>query len=123
MKILRFLANIVWLICGGLISALLFLVAGLLCCITIIGIPLGLQLFKFARLVLHPFGRKVRLNFSSHTIANVIWLVLLGWESFLGMLAASIACCITIVGIPVGIQAFKFSILSLAPFGAEVERV
>ena len=118
---MKLLGNIIWIIFGGLFTALAWLIVGLLLCITIIGIPLGKQCFKFAKLSLAPFGKKVKLNFGKHPIANLFWLIIFGWGMFLGYLAAGIACCITIIGIPAGLQAFKFSILALAPFGAKVK--
>ena len=119
---MKLIANIIWIIFGGLISALIWLVAGLLFCITIIGIPFGVQCFKFAKLAFAPFGTKVKLDYMKHPIVNTVWLFFFGWEMFLVQLIAGLLCCITIVGIPVGIQAFKFSKLSIAPFGAKVKK-
>ena len=119
---MKLIANIIWILFGGLISALLWLVAGILLFITIIGAPFGVQCFKFAKLSLAPFGKKVKLNYMEHPIINTIWILIFGWEMFLVQLIGGILCCITIVGIPVGLQAFKFSKLSLAPFGAKVKR-
>ncbi len=117
---MRIISNIFWLIFGGLISAIVWLVAGILLCITVVGIPLGLQFFKFSKISLAPFGKKVSLNYMEHPIINTLWLVLLGWETFILYLLSSIACCITVVGIPLGIQGFKFAKLAFAPFGAKV---
>ncbi len=117
---MKLIGNIIWIIFGGLITALAWLIAGVVFCITIIGIPLGKQCFKFAKLSLAPFGKKVNLNFGKHPIVNLIWLLIVGWGMFIGYLGAGLVCCITIIGIPAGIQAFKFSILALAPFGAKV---
>lgn len=117
---MKLLGNIIWIIFGGLFTALAWLIVGLLLCITIIGIPLGKQCFKFAKLSLAPFGKKVKLNFGKHPIANLLWLIIFGWGMFIGYLVSGIACCITLIGIPAGLQAFKFSILALAPFGAKV---
>ena len=117
---MRLIANIIWIIFGGLITAIAWLVVGLILCVTIIGIPLGKQCFKFAKLSLAPFGKKVKLDFGKHPVANVIWLLLFGWEMFLGYLFAGVACCVTLIGIPAGIQAFKFSVLAIAPFGAKI---
>lgn len=118
---LKLIANIIWIIFGGLVAALLWCIAGLILCITIVGIPLGLQCFKFAKISLAPFGKKVKLNFGKHPIVNLIWLLLFGWEMILLYLFASLLCCITVVGIPLGIQALKFSKLAFAPFGAHVK--
>lgn len=119
---MKIIANIIWFIFGGLISAVLWCLGGLICCITIVGIPLGIQLFKFARLSFAPFGRKVKLHYGKHPVINTVWLIFVGWEMMLVYLVAALLCCITVVGIPSGIQAFKFSKLSLAPFGAEVSK-
>ncbi len=122
MKVINFIANIIWVILGGIITFIGWAVIGALLCITIIGIPAGKQCFKFARLTLAPFGKKVDINFSKHPVANVIWLLLVGWEMFLTYIVSALLCMITIIGIPVGIQAFKISCLALAPFGASVRK-
>ena len=119
-KLLNFLANLIWIILGGLASAVVWCLVGLVLCITVIGIPLGKQCFKFARISFAPFGKKVRINFAKHPIANVLWLIFFGWEMCLGYVAACVACCVTIIGIPAGVQAFKLCILSIAPFGARI---
>lgn len=94
---------------------------GVILCITIIGIPFGKQCFKFATITLAPFGKTVNLNFSKHPVANVLWLIFFGWEMFLGYVASGVISCVTIIGIPFGIQAFKFGTLALIPFGATVD--
>ncbi len=114
------LANLIWILTGGLLLSLSWLLLGLLLCITVIGIPFGMQCFKFAKLSFAPFGKKVHINFSAHPIANILWMLLFGWEMFLAYILIGIADCVTIVGIPAGIQAFKFSVLALMPFGADV---
>jgi hypothetical membrane protein len=114
------LGNVIWIIFGGLFTAISWLLLGVLLCITIIGIPFGKQCFKFAGLTLAPFGREVAVNFSKHPVMNIIWLVLFGWEMFLGYLTSAVLLCITIIGIPFGVQIFKISVLALFPFGAEV---
>lgn len=115
------IANLLWILFGGWITALLWCIGGVFCCITIVGIPLGVQCFKFAKLSFAPFGKKVRLHFSEHPIANTIWLLTIGWMSFLGYVAVAVVYCVTIIGIPTGIQTLKFSVLALAPFGAKVK--
>ena len=114
------IANIIWFIFGGLILGAVWLLLGLVLCITIIGIPFGLQCFKAAKLTVMPFGKKVDVNFSEHPVANILWAIIAGWEMALGYLFAGILCCITIVGIPLGLQAFKMTKLALLPFGAKV---
>ncbi len=117
---MRLIANILWLIFGGLISAIVWCIAGLLFCITIIGIPLGIQLFKFAKISLAPFGKRVSLQYMAHPIINTLWIVFVGWEMFILYAISSLVCCVTIIGIPLGIQGFKFAKLAFAPFGAKV---
>jgi uncharacterized membrane protein YccF (DUF307 family) len=115
------LGNILWLVLAGIWLAIGYTVAGLLMCITIIGIPFGIQAFKLAGFVLWPFGRTVVAKPEAlgvlDIIFNVLWLFLVGWELFLVSIAAGILLCITIIGIPFGIQAFKLSLLALWPFG------
>ncbi len=118
---MRLIANIIWFICGGLWLGLLWAVGGLILCITIVGIPLGLQCFKAARLSFMPFGKKVKLNFGRHPIANVIWAILGGWAIAIAYLALGILNCITIIGIPNGIQCLKMTKLAFFPFGAEIK--
>jgi uncharacterized membrane protein YccF (DUF307 family) len=122
MSVLRFIGNILWLIFGGLIGALLWAIAGVLVCLTIIGIPFGLQCFKFAGFVLWPFGRDVEIgNFGvGSLIGNILWILLLGWELCITHLTIGAFLCLTIIGIPFGIQHFKLALLALLPFGARV---
>lgn len=117
---LRFIANVIWAVLGGIWLALEWLLLGVLLCVTIIGIPFGRQCFKAAKLSLFPFGKKVSLNFSAHPIANILWLIFCGWEMAWMYLVAGIINCITIIGIPNGIQSFKMMKLALFPFGARV---
>lgn len=123
MTFLQILGNILWLIFGGLLSALGWFLAGCVCCITVIGIPLGLQCFKFARLLLCPFGKTIYFgNMSSGSVLlNVIWILLCGIELAAASALMGAVCCITIIGIPFGLQHFKFAALALLPFGAEIK--
>lgn len=117
---MKTIGNILWFLIVGWESALCWLIAGVLWCITIIGIPFGVQCFKFARLSLFPFGTKIDLNFGAHPIANVIWLIFGGLELAAGFAIVGVLFCITIIGIPFGKQCFKLAGLSLMPFGANV---
>jgi uncharacterized membrane protein YccF (DUF307 family) len=124
MSLLRFLGNILWLLFGGIIGALLWFLAGVLVCITIIGIPFGLQCFKFAGFILWPFGRDVEVGSFGigGLLGNILWILILGWELCITHLAFGIVLCITIVGIPFGIQHFKLALLAILPFGAKIIR-
>ena len=116
------LGNLLWILLGGLIGALLWTVAGILCCLTLVGIPSGAQCFKIAGLTLAPFGREVRLGSfgAGGLIGNILWLLFLGWELCLAHLAMALVCAVTIVGIPFAIQHLKLARLSLVPFGSVV---
>ncbi len=117
---MRLLGNIIWFVLGGFIAALLWFIVGVILYATIIGIPLGNQAFKFAQLMLFPFGQDVNINIEKHPVINIIWAVLFGWEMMLGYLSIGIFFCVTIIGIPFGIQWFKLSLLALFPFDAKI---
>ena len=113
--------NILWFFCGGLLGGLSWLLAGVLWCITIIGIPVGMQCFKFAGLSFFPFGKEV--DFGGGTVSlifNIIWLLTTGIPLALEHLACGAVLCITIIGIPFGMQHFKLMKLALMPFGATI---
>lgn len=121
---MRTVGNILWILFGGALLALLWALAGLLCCLTIVGIPLGLQCFKFAGFVLHPFGRTVLYSSrTGHFVLNLLWLLLCGWELAVASFCVGALWCLTIVGIPFGLQSFKFAQLAAMPFGARVVRI
>ena len=118
---MKTLGNIIWFVFVGLWSGLAWLGLGLLWCITIIGIPFGIQAIKIASLAVLPFGKTVNSNFGKHPIANIIWFIFGGFGLTLGFFFTGLFWCITIIGIPFGRQCFKLASLSLAPFGAEIE--
>ncbi len=119
---MSFLGNIIWLVFGGIITSILWFAAGLLLCVTIIGIPFGIQCFKISSLVFWPFGRDVELgNFGAGGLLfNIIWLVLFGWEFAIVHIAWGLVFCITVIGIPFGLQHFKLAKLGFIPFGATI---
>ena len=84
------------------------------------GIPVGLQCFKMAKLAFFPFGKEVVYGGGFSFLVNLLWIVLFGWEMALGYVALGLVWCATIVGVPVGLQCFKMAKLALMPFGAEV---
>lgn len=117
---MKTIGNILWFIFGGIWIALGYAIGGLIMCITVIGIPFGIQAFKLAGLALWPFGRTATMRTSSgflEVLFNVIWLLLFGWSIFIVHLISGALLCITIIGIPFGVQAFKLSTLALWPFG------
>jgi uncharacterized membrane protein YccF (DUF307 family) len=124
-EMMRFFGNVLWLIFGGLVNAIIWLVAGLLCCITILGIPFGVQCLKISGFVLWPFGRDVTPGGCGvmGAIGNVIWILICGITLCVLHLVFGVLLCVTVVGIPFGIQHFKLAKLSLIPFGADIHRV
>lgn len=115
------LGNIIWLIFGGILSAIAWLLIGILWSVTIIGLPIGLQCFKMARLSLSPFGKHVKSTGSaSSLLLNIFWLIFGGIELAIGHLIVGLLLCMTIIGIPFGKQFFKLAHLSLVPFGAVI---
>ncbi len=118
---MAFLGNLLWFLFGGLIGGLGWTLAGCLWCITIVGIPVGLQCFKFAGLAFFPFGKEIVYGGGTFSVlVNIIWLLLSGLELAIGYVVLGCLWCITIVGIPFGKQCFKLAKLALMPFGASV---
>lgn len=115
------LGNIIWLIFGGLISGLAWIVAGLGLCITIVGIPFGLQAIKIGFASLTPFGKDVReqpdANSALRIVFNLIWIFLFGWELAIAHVIWACLLGITIVGLPFAKQHIKLVPLALMPFG------
>ena len=116
------LGNVLWFIFGGFVSGLSWLLAGCLWCITIVGIPIGWQCFKFAGLAFFPFGKEIEYGGGAVSmIANIFWLIFTGIPMALANAVWGCVLCITIIGIPFGKQFFKFAKLALMPFGAVVK--
>ena len=121
---MKFLGNLIWIICGGLISAIGWWLAGVLWCITIIGIPVGLQCFKLSSISLNPFGKDVvNEGGAVSCLLNIIWFFVSGLELAIGNAIIGILLCVTIIGFPFGKQFFKIAKLAIAPFGARVVKV
>ncbi|MBR4727772.1 MAG: YccF domain-containing protein [Clostridia bacterium] len=118
---MKTIGNILWFLFGGLFSGLSWLLAGLLWCVTIVGIPIGRQCFKFAKLSFSPFGKEIRYRGGVvSALVNVVWIIFSGLPMALENALFGALWCITIVGIPFGKQFFKLAQLSLMPFGAEI---
>jgi uncharacterized membrane protein YccF (DUF307 family) len=119
----RLLLNIIWLVFGGLVMALLYAIAGIVMFILIITIPFGIASFRIASFCLMPFGRTIVRRDDAGVaslIGNIIWFLLAGWLLALGHLITGLFMCITIVGIPLGLANFKLIPVSLTPFGREI---
>ena len=124
---MKFLGNIVWLVFGGIIIAIEYFIGSLILMVTIIGIPFGLQTLKMGSLAIWPFGRRsqVRERASGclYILMNILWLLFGGiWiaitHAFFGVLL-----CITIIGIPFGMQHFKLTEIAINPFGRDIVRI
>lgn len=120
---MRLLLNLLWAVFGGgFITAIEYLLAGLLCCLTIVGIPFGLQCFKIAGLALFPFGKDFTSGGSSPLAlpANVLWVIFAGFWIFLSHAALAISLALTVIGIPFALQHLKLAFLAFAPFGVRI---
>lgn len=118
---MNFIGNLIWIICGGLFSAIGWWLAGILWCITIVGIPVGLQCFKMSSLSLNPFGKEVIDEGGAVScLLNIIWFFVSGLELAIGNFVIGCVLCVTIIGIPFGMQFFKIARLALFPFGARI---
>jgi len=121
---MNLLLNIIWLILGGFIVVIAYLLGGILLCLTIIGIPFGIACFKLAGLALAPFGREIREKEppggALAVIMNIIWIILPGLELAIFHLLMALALAITIIGLPLAAQHLKMVRLALLPFGFEV---
>jgi uncharacterized membrane protein YccF (DUF307 family) len=118
------LLNLIWLLFGGFIVVFAYVLGAILMCITIIGIPFGIQCFKLAGLAVAPFGREVREkeppSGALSVIMNIIWIILPGLELAVFHLVMALLFAITIIGLPLAAQHLKMTRLALIPFGFEV---
>lgn len=121
------LGNLIWLVFGGFLSGLGYIIGGLSLCVTIVGIPFGVQTIKLGFATMTPFGREIveedNANGTLTTLLNIIWIVLFGWEIALSHLAHAAILAITIVGLPFAKQHVKLIPMSLFPFGRSFKEV
>lgn len=124
---MRFLLNLLWAIFGGgVVLALEYALVGLVCCLTIVGIPFGMQCFKLAGLALFPFGKdyddggKVG---AGNAFLNILWFLFAGVWIAITHLAAALPLAVSIIGLPFALQHVKFALLALFPFGVRVREV
>ncbi len=119
---LRLLLNLLWVFFGGgLVIWLEYVLVGIVLCLTIVGIPFGVQCFKIAWLGLWPFGKDVdwpRRPALFGTLANIVWFVVAGVWIFLSHLGLALGLAATIIGIPFAWQHLKLAMLALWPFGS-----
>ena len=119
------LGNILWFVLAGIWTALGWLLVALVLTILIVTIPMARQCLKLARFSLWPMGR-VAVPSSTvpvlSSVGQVLWVIFAGWWLALEYLVAGVLLCITVIGIPFGLQAFKLAGLAFAPFGKEIRR-
>jgi len=119
----RLILNVLWLVFGGLLLALGYAVAGIICCVLIVTIPFGIASFRMANYALWPFGRTLvprRDAGVASAIGNVVWFIVAGWWLALGHVLTAIAQAVTIIGIPLAIANLKLIPVSLFPLGKEI---
>ena len=115
------LGNVLWFLFGGLISGLSWCFVGCLWCITVVGIPIGVQCFKLAGVSFFPFGKDIQYGGGAGSfLLNIVWLLISGLPLAIEHITFCIILCITIIGIPFGLQHFKLAKLALMPFGTAI---
>lgn len=115
------LGNLLWFIFGGFVMGISWLLFGVLWCITIVGIPIGVQCFKFASLAFFPFGKEVDYGGGAGSfLLNLIWILVSGIPLAIEAAVLGVLFCVTIIGVPFGLQCFKIAKLALMPFGTSV---
>lgn len=121
---MNLLLNLVWLLFGGFIVVFAYVLGAVILCITIIGIPFGIQCFKLAGLAVAPFGHQIREkeppSGALSVIMNILWILLPGLELAVFHLVMALLFAITIIGLPLAAQHLKMTRLALIPFGFEV---
>lgn len=135
---MRFAGNVIWFVLGGAVISLIWLLGAAVFALSIIGLPLTRAALEMAKLSAWPFGREVvhvrdldRRGLTAGTaitgtvgfIFNVIWACTFGIVLFLAYLLAGVLNCLTLIGIPLGLQAFKLAGISLWPVGRRVVTV
>ena len=118
---MRFLTNLIWVLLFGIPYAILLFLIGVLCSITIILLPFGIQCFKLIGIHFNPKKYNVEIDPTSHFVLNLLWAVFMGLELAITHLVFGIICCVTIIGIPLGLRSFKLMRASYAPFGAVID--
>ena len=120
---MTFIGNLLWFVFGGIWLGLSWVIAGCLCCCTIIGIPFGVACFRISGFAFCPFGKKLVSDGSGGvgtTLLNLVWIVFAGVWLAVGHIVAGVFYCCTIIGIPAGIACFNIAQASFAPLGKEV---
>ena len=118
---MKTVGNVLWFILFGLWEGLSCFILGAIRCVTLIFIPFGIAFFRIGKLTFFPFGKDVYTDFDEHPVGNVLFLILGGGAlTAVGYAILGALLCVTIIGIPFGLQCFKLMKLCSSPFGAEV---
>lgn len=121
---MNFIGNIIWLLFGGIVIAIEYFIGSIILMITIVGIPFGIQTLKMGALALWPFGRDTRVHARAsgclYILMNVLWLICGGLWIAISHALFGLLLCITIIGIPFGMQHFKLTAIALNPFGRDI---
>jgi uncharacterized membrane protein YccF (DUF307 family) len=124
---MNLLLNLIWLLFGGFIVVFAYVLGAVMLCITIIGIPFGIQCFKLAGLAVAPFGHEIREkeppSGALSVIMNILWILLPGLELAVFHLVMALLFAVTIIGLPLAAQHLKMTRLALIPFGFEVREI
>jgi uncharacterized membrane protein YccF (DUF307 family) len=122
---MRLLLNILWFVFGGWISGTLWLLAGLILAVTIVGLPWTPAAFRLASFSYWPFGRMVVDSDRGATslLLNIVWFVAAGWWLALHHIALALVLASTLIGLPFAWQHLKFAVIALAPVGKTVVEV
>jgi uncharacterized membrane protein YccF (DUF307 family) len=124
---MSFLGNLIWLIFGGFVAGIGYIIGGLLLCVTIIGIPFGTKAIRFGTSIMLPFGKDIEKQSGGDgpfaMVFNVVWLVFFGWEIAIAHLISGLILTITIIGIPFGRKHFQLIPVSLFPFTYTLDKI
>ncbi len=128
---MRLIGNIIWIVLGGFFMGLGWWLVGAIAFCTVIGIPWAKACFVIGQFAFWPFG-KVAVSRKSVTdkddigtgaagmVGNIIWFVFAGIWLAIGHLFSALACFVTIIGIPFGIQHLKLAGVALMPIGQTI---
>ena len=118
------LGNILWIVLGGFLVFLFYLIGSVLLMVTVIGIPFGIQTLKLAAFALLPFGKTVRQGKRAggclYIVMNILWLLFAGIELAVIHLVLAVVFALTIIGLPFANQHVKLAMLALVPFGSDI---
>ncbi len=117
------IGNLIWLLCGGLLASLGYIIGGALLCLTIVGIPFGMQSIRLGVATWAPFGKELvpaRSQTSLKLLFDILWIILFGWEIAMTHLVFALFLAITIIGLPFAKQHLKLVPVALFPFSQEL---